>query len=877
MKNLSSMSLFLLLISGNSLLGNVQNDKQNTKRQKDTEVTSLIKKMTLEEKIKLLGGAGLRTQRIERLSIPEVYMADGPMGIRGKKATALVATIGLTASWNKKLSYLYGDIVGRECRAYDIGFILGPAVNIYRLPQNGRNFEYMGEDPYLASKLVVPMINGIQKNNVIATLKHFVANNQDFDRHRGNSIVSERALREIYLPAFKAGVVEAKVGAIMTAYNHINGEHASGHRLLTNDILRKEWGFSGILMSDWGGTYHALPMLKYGIDLEMGHAKRYKAKNIKKLLAEYKISIFNIDQHVYNIINTCKKFGVYSYSFKHLKDKLKSKNNDEVIPILINDKSKVTPSKKIDFIKNHNQALQIARESVVLLKNDNNFLPLDKNISQKMVIVGRNALNTPSSGGGAANIEPYRYIDNFTAIKNAFPNASIEYVELNPLTKFLNTKNIPQRQWQFRVFKNSDLTAKNIIFEQSLSKIDDKINISENIKKNRYNIAQWSTNFICDEDKTLTIAVNCETLFRVKINGKIILDKWLNRKYLPAVYDYFGENFAVNYDFKANKKYHVSIETSGKTSWSKVPNQYQLRANIGVLPSLKTEKNKVAKSDIVIACIGLNSFIEGEGHDRDFELPDSEEKIIKLATKLNKNVITVINAGGGVRMTNWVGDTKAVLMAWYQGQIGGQATAEILNGTVNPSAKLPISIEKEWQDSAAYGSYDAKNNTKVTYNTMVGSYHEPVPEYYKEGIFVGYRHFDKNKIAPLFEFGYGLSYSNFTYSNVKISAKEISKEQTLTVNCDITNDSNHAGSEVVQLYINDEKCRVTRPVKELKGFEKVYLKPHETKTVKFQITVKDLQFFDELYKQWVAENGKFNILIGASSRDIKLKESFKLK
>ena len=844
----------------------------------DKQIIDLISKMTFDEKIKLLGGAGLKTRGIPRLGIPEVYMADGPMGIRGKKATALVASIALTASWNKKLAKIYGDIIGKECRAYDIGFILGPAVNIYRLPQNGRNFEYMGEDPYLASKMVVPVINGIQQNNVIATIKHLVANNQDYDRHRCNSIVSERALREIYLPAFKAGVKEANVGAIMTAYNHINGEHASGHRLITHDILRNEWGFKGILMSDWGGSYYALPMLKYGIDLEMGHAFQYKPNRIKALLNSQKVTIFNIDQKVYHIISTCKKFGIYNYSIKRQdkNNQKSSKTQTEGMPILVNN-DKITPSGEIDYKANHKKALKIAHESIVLLKNENNILPLSCNNNKTIAVIGRNAINTPSSGGGAANVTPYRYIDNLDAIKKAFPKANVNYIELNPLNKFLTESNIPQTSWTYNLYKNMNLDNKNIVYSQKLNKVTDKITVPKSTKYNSHHVAQWETNFQPKTNATLTIAARCETFFRVRVNGKVVIDQWKSRKYLPAVYQYFGENFAVNYDFEANKKYKIQIETHNGNSWNKKPNQNKISVNIGLLPSLNKEKEIIKSSDIVIANIGLNSFIEGEGHDRSFALPEQEEKIMSLATSLNDNIITIINAGGGIRMTNWVDKSKAILMAWYQGQAGGQAVADILTGKVNPSAKLPISIEREWKDSAAYDSYNAKRNTKITFNTMVRQYHQPVPEYYKEGIFVGYRHFDKNKIEPLFPFGYGLSYSKFKYSNIQLSADAIKRDQTLTVKCNITNTSKVTGAEIVQLYINDEKARLARPVKELKGFEKVFLKPNETKVVTFKVTLKDLQFFDDLYKQWVAENGRFNILIGSSSRDIKLKASFDLK
>ncbi len=648
---------------------------------------------------------------------------------------------------------------------------------------------------------------------------------------------------------------------------------------MTNDILRDEWGFTGILMSDWGGSYDITPMMKYGIDLEMGRANHFRESKVKKALTKGMINIFNIDKRVYHIISTCKKYGVYNYSIKRQGNskKIKTTLEQEITPILVNDENDVQVSKIIDYDGNHNKALNIARESIVLLKNDNNFLPLDKNMTKTITVVGRNAVNTPSSGGGAANVTPYRYIDNFKAIKQSFPNANVKFVDLNPLHKFLKNEFKGNMNWTYNLYNNRTL-SNNPIFSAIIPKISDNVKIPKKLKYNRKNYsAKWSTILKTDQSKSLTIAIKSGIFCRVKINDKIVINQW-NRKYLPAAYNHRVEYYSTNYQFIKNKSYKIEVEMKyHRHPGFGTPNNSKIRFNIGILPELNKEKNLVKNSDYVIASVGFNAHIEGEGHDRTFALPAQEEAIIKIATSLNDNVIVVLNTGGGVRMTDWIDKTKAVLMAWYQGQVGGQAVAEIINGTVNPSAKLPISIEREWKDSAAYNSYDAKVNTKITYNGMVSKYHEPVPEYYKEGIFVGYRHFDKNNITPLFPFGHGLSYSNFKYSNIKISSNSLTGKEILTVKCDITNNSDKAGAEVIQLYINDKKSRIPRPVKELKGFEKIFLKPNETKTVSFAITFKDLQFFDDLYKKLVAENGRFNILIGSSSRDIKLTTSFELK
>ncbi|UDQ99184.1 glycoside hydrolase family 3 C-terminal domain-containing protein [Lentisphaerota bacterium WC36G] len=678
-----------------------------------------LRSLSLEEKINFLGGGGFTIRGNKRLGIPEVLMADGPMGVKKvKDPTALIANIGLAASWNRELSALYGNILGNEAYHGNVAIVLAPGVNIYRLPQNGRNFEYLGEDPFLVSELVVPYIQNIQKYDVMATVKHYIANNQDFNRHRGNSVVSERALREIYMPAFKASVQKGKVAALMTAYGAINGVHAAENNYLINDVLRKEWGFEGIVMSDWNSVYNTVNSLKFGIDLEMPTGKYFNQKAIKKALNENLITEEMINKKIATIVSTCRRFNTYILMTK--------------------------PKQDFDRKQHALDAKKIADESIVLLKNDN-FLPLEKNpaIKKKVVFVGPNAKYTPKSGGGAANVPTKLGNDYYMSFK-----------------KMAN-----------------------------------------------------------------------------------------NEKYDVSFVNLFP---------KKDKRYQPITDYNNPL--------YQ----------------QIKNADIVIACVGFSGaqgqLREGEGGDRKFTMPIKQQEILTKITELNDNTVVVIIAGGGVKMNPWLQKSKAVLHSWYQGQVGGSSVGDIIFGNVNPSAKLPISIEKEWKDSAAYKFYNEdKNAIGFTGWSLGGRHHQLEDDYYGEDIFVGYRHFDKNKIDPQFEFGYGLSYTTFKYSNVKLSCNKINRNSKITISVDVTNTGKYTGKEIIQLYINEVKPTVARPPKELKGFEKIALKPNETKTVTFTITKDSLKYYDGLYRRWIVNNGEFKILIGASSRDIKFTKTFSYK
>ena len=636
-------------------------------------VEDLLSRLELREKIMLLAGRKIfYTKPINRLGIPPLKMTDGPHGIgphssKEQECTYFPVGICRAATWNPELSEKFGIAVGQEVR--DIGYhmLLGPAVNIQRAPLCGRNFEYQTEDPYLNKILTVEYVKGIQSQRISACVKHFICNNQETNRFTCNSIVSERALQEIYLPAFKASVVEADAWSFMSCYNKVNGIYGSESKNLLTERLMDEWGFRGYVVSDWGATAHCSSegCMNAGLSLEMPAPLKYKPKQLRRKLEEGKFTEDKLNDNVKRILRVMFLTGVF--------------NDPKTLP----PGSRNTPEHQAI-------ARQIAEEGIVLLKNDNNLLPLDLNSLKKIAVIGPNTDVKLSDGGGSSRVRPP--------------------YDITPL---------------------------------------------EGIKE--------------------------------KCKGKVEL---------------------VN------------------------------------LPS---------EADVVIYVTGLNHSPnkDCEGMDRRrLSLTSVKNTNIVKSVQENPHTIVVLINGSQIAM-DWVEKVPAIIEAWYPGMEGGRALASILFGDVNPSGKLPITFPKTIDDSPGQiiNELDVK---------------------YEEDIFVGYRHFDKNDIEPLFPFGYGLSYTSFVYENLKIDKDKVSAGKGFTISFDVTNSGNLAGAEVVQLYVQDVECSVERPLKELKGFKKVFIEPGQKKAICFKLGDEDLSFYDQKENCWKAEKGIFNILIGSSSRDIRL-------
>jgi len=805
-----------------------------------SRIEQIISTMTLSEKIDYISGyEGFYIRPIEKFGIPKIKFSDGPVGVRNYgKATAFPAAIASAASWDRDLIYKVGAALGKESRARGVHVLLAPGVNIYRAPMCGRNFEYFGEDPYLASQLVVPYIKGVQEQGVAATVKHYVANNQEFDRHHVSSDVDERTLREIYLPAFKAAVQKGDVATLMTAYNLINGIHASQHDYLVNKILKEEWGFDGVVMSDWNSVYDAVGAANGGLDLEMPSGKFMNKENLLPAIKDSSLKQSVIDDKVRRILRMILRMGF-----------MERKQLDKSIPLNNSESAKI--------------ALKLAEESIVLLKNENNILPIKRDKVRTIAVIGPNSDPAVIGGGGSSLTIPFNSVSVVQGIKDyAGEKYKIKYKTiLKPEQEaYLTSKYYfnGKQGLSGEYFNNTDLSG-----EPVLKRFDKRVNfnwIGEKPCKELEDVfysVRWQGEINVEKDGEYEFFLRGDDGFRLYLDDKLIIDDWNN-----------NGTRTKSYKLKMNKweTHGIRIEffqASGGSEiyfgWQEVNNDLESLHKKQYRETLEMAK----KADVVVVCIGFNKEIEREAIDRPFSLPADQVKLIKDLAAKNKNIVAVVNGGGNVNIEPWLGDVNALLHAWYPGQDGGTAIANILFGAVNPSGKLPITIEKKWEDNATYTSYfDDDNDKHVSYT---------------EGLFLGYRHHDKNNVEALFPFGFGLSYTNYKYSNIQLSENSMVESDTLWVSFDVTNTGKIGGYEITQLYINDTKASVARPVKELKGFEKVYLGAGESKTIRIPIDRESLSFYDVEAKSWKAESGKFIVMIGASSQDIRLEKSFSLQ
>lgn len=811
----------------------------------ESKVNGLLSQMTLEEKVDLVSGLGFKTKAIKRLGIPEVVMTDGGIGPnRGGKSTNYSATINFAAAFDTRLMRQVAENMGEETHIAKSDMLLAPMVNIIRTPFGGRAFELFSEDPFLTSRMCVEFVKGVQSKNIITCTKVIAVNNQEWNRFDVDVKVSERALQEIYLPAIKAAVQEGDTWTIMAAYNSINGDYGCENKHLLTDILKDDWGFTGAVVSDWGGARSTVKMANSGLDLEMPMALFYGDKllnAVKEKQVEEKV----LNDKVRRLLRVM------------FKAKLFEKSNENYGP-------SDTPGRRA-------LALQAAQKSIILLKNDNNLLPLRNDKLKSIAVIGPNGDVAQMSGGGSGFLEGNYAISPFDGITAKTKGKTTIHFERG-ITLARMALPIAGQEYYFlpdgnpgikaEYFNNRDLEGKPVLTQTEKS-IDFDWGFGDGrdpgemgspdsgiVNINKWS-ARWTGKFKSPGEGWYEIGMAADNGVRLYIDGKKILDYWIDSR--P------GKFKIAPVKMIAGHLYDLKVEF--------YENMGSACCKLGLAPLDKSNKLQSAvrlakESDLVVLCLGLNKEMEGESTDREeLELPAKQLELLDAIVKANPRTIVVLNNATPILMTGWMDRVPAILEAFYPGQEGGNALADILFGDVNPSGKLPITLMKRWEDSSAYGTYPG---TKKLAD-------------YKEGIFVGYRHFDKEKIEPLFPFGYGLSYTSFEYSGIKLDKPVMEQNDTLIVSLSVKNTGKMDGDEVVQLYIHDEIASVEREVKALKGFERISLKAGESKEVRFKIDKTALSFYDENLKKWVAEPGQFEVLIGSSSRDIRLKQQFNLK
>ena len=709
----------------------------------EERIEDALSRMSLEEKIAMIHAQSkFSSPGVERLGIPDIWMTDGPHGIRPEvfwdeweqagwsndSCVAFPALTCLAATWNPEMSLLYGKSIGEEARYRKKTVLLGPGVNIYRTPLNGRNFEYLGEDPYLASRMVVPYIQGVQHNGVAACVKHFALNNHEVNRHTSNIVVDDRALHEIYLPAFKAAVQEGKTWAIMGAYNLYRGQHASHNQFLLNDILKRDWKFDGVVVSDWGGVHNTLQAIKNGLDMEFGtwtdglssgasnaYDNYYMGMPYLKMIKEELIGTIELDDKVRRILRL----------------------------IFRTEMNRNRPWGAMNSKEHYKAARKIAEEGIVLLKNERNVLPIDLKKIKKITVVGENAIKMMTVGGGSSSLKVQREISPLDGIK---------------------------------------------------ARVGNEVEIL------------WTRGYVGDASG--------------EYNGVITGQK-------------LGDNRTAE-------------------------------------EMLEEAVSMAKESDCVIFIGGLNKSAGQDCEDadrKDLHLSYGQDNLIERLATANRNFIFVNVSGNAIAMP-WIEKVPAVIQNWYLGSEAGTALASILFGDVNPSGKLPFTFPEKIEDNSAHALGDF----------IFERCNDTIDVKYNESIFVGYRWSDMHTDnLPLFPFGHGLSYTTFELGKPRIDKRELSMNENVTIKVPIRNTGDREGAEVVQLYISDLKSSLPRPVKELKGFQKVKMKPGEMVEVSFIIDKTDLSFYDDKKQEWVAEPGTFEIIIATSAIDVKSRVQICLK
>jgi len=820
----------------------------------EKKINDTISKLTLEEKIHMLSGSSMMASTgIARLGIPAFRMSDGPVGAHiPPPSTAYAAGIGLAASWDRDLAQRVGTQIGRDARSRGASFLLGPGVNIYRAPLNGRNFEYFGEDPFLASQIAVGYIDGVQSQGVSATIKHFAANNSEYFRFTEDSVVSERALREIYLPTFEAAVKQAHVGAIMDSYNLINGVHATANAHLNVEIAKQQWGFDGVMMSDWTATHDGVAAANAGLDLEMPFGVYMNEQTLLPAVKSGVVKESVIDDKIRRILREGYRFGWIGH------DPLENS-----IP-RYNQQGRVA-------------ALQGAREGIVLLKNQGNLLPLDPVKVKTIAVIGPDAFPAIPTAGGSGMVPTFSEVSALKGISDKLGlNGNVLYDRGVPKLSVLAMRSgfvlAPDKfipGLRVETFDNAQFTGKPVATRTEMTansgqNVLDSPDMAEMIQSvtadqmmafmnmgGPPHFDRWTGYYFARAPGNFVVFVENQGEYRLTIDGQTVIDHSEIPKFALA-------QRVVPLTPGPHK---VVLEVLSGPQFG----EGQIKIGIAQEGTLVNQSaiDLAKKADAVIVAVGYDPDIETEGADREFQLPPGQVELIEKIAAANPKTIVTVTAGGSVDAAGWVDKVAGLLQNWYPGQEGGTVLAEVLFGDVNPSGRLPISWERSLNDNPSYAWYYPTPGTLT------------VP--YKDDVFVGYRGYEHNGVKPLFPFGFGLSYTSFKYAGLKIESVEAKGTPVAyLVSFNVTNTGDRAGADVAQVYVGEDHPQIARPPQELKGFARVVLDPGQTRQVVVPLDARSFTWFDEKAAAWHADAGSFTVHVSRSSADPQLEGKIEL-
>ncbi|KIH88435.1 beta-glucosidase [Sporothrix brasiliensis 5110] len=846
--------------------GHLNNARQTARKKLET--------LTLDEKacnpqqnilVSLLTAADFwRTKSIPAKGIPSAKTTDGPNGARGgifvggTKAALFPCGISLAATWNKDILYRVGQHLGDETKARSANILLAPTVCLHRHPLGGRNFESFSEDPLLTGKLASQYIRGLQQRGVAAAIKHFVANEQETERNNLNSVVSERALRELYLRPFEIAVREASPWAVMSSYNLINGAHADMNRHTLGDILRGEWGFDGTVISDWDGVNSTAESIKAGCDIEFPFSTKWRFEKVLKAIEDGSLTVADVDRAAENALTL-------------------------VTRVKGDDLSEEAPEREDDRAETRELIREAGVQGLTLLKNETSILPIDQRTT-KLAVIGPNANRAIAGGGGSASLNPYYTTIPLESIRRAVKEAGgqneVAYAVGCHTNKWLPVaspfcSNRDGSQGVTIDWFSGDKFEGSPVVTEKRKNTDLFLWDSAPVSRVGPHWSAIATTYLTPiSTGKHTISFMSVGPGRLYVDGKEVMDLWDWTEEGEAMFD-GSIDYLVDVDMQAGQAVELKVRMTNelrpisKQKKTGATHKYG-GCRIGFkeqdqVDYVQEAVDAARAADVAVVIVGIDAEWESEGYDRqtmDLPVDGNQDRLIEAVLAANPNTVVVNQSGSPVAMP-WADKVPAILQAWYQGQEASNALADVLFGKKNPSGKLPCTFPRRLEDAPAYHNWPGENLEVI----------------YGEGLYIGYRHYERAKIAPLFPFGHGLSYTQFEYGRPSINKKVLSPESgsTVEITLAISNIGDVEGAETVQVYVHDEKSRLARPEKELVAFEKVSLEPSETQHITLSLDKHAVGYYDTAIGQWIAEEGRFNVLIGASSADIRRSISFSVE
>lgn len=799
----------------------------------ESRIESLLKEMTLDEKVMLTSGADLwHTHGVDRLGVPVVKVTDGPTGARGdgsSGATSAAFPVGtaLGATWDRDILRRVGEAIAGEVVSKGAQVLLGPTMNIHRHPLAGRNFECYSEDPLLTAELAVEFVQGLQGRGVAATIKHFVANDSEFERDTISSEVGERALHEIYLAPFEACVKRAHAWAVMTSYNRINGTYAADHDELVHGLLKGKWGFDGLVISDWFGTKSTVEAANAGLDLEMPGRGHYFGKRLGAAVDSGEVSYEVIDDKTRRLLRLALRTGAFAESG--------------------------AAERSVDRPEDRALIREAAAAGMVLLVNREGALPLDAASVQSLAVIGTNAQDVTIMGGGSSQVSPHHVVQPLAAIRARLGDDAVVYepgCRIDRVTPLLR-QGITEAGVHIAFFNNPDLAGDAVLTRDGRSIQHRWIAGGAPAEVGEQYSARATATYRAEDSGTHRFTLTSAGLSRMWVDGALVVDNWEQWQPGSSFYGNGSTEASGTVDLAAGTEHAIVVEFQAP------PHGVFSGFHAGVATPERPdafERAITAAKDAAAAVVfvGLNADWEKEGEDRvDMRLPGRQDELVSAVAAVNRRTIVVVNAGSPVAMP-WADEVAAVLYAWYPGQEAGDALADVLFGDAEPGGRLPTTFPVRVEDNPADLTYPGEAGRVV----------------YGEGVFVGYRGFRKRGVAPAFPFGFGLSYTTFEIGPPKLDRLQFEPGEPVEVRVTVRNTGSRAGSTVVQVYVRDVESALLRPDRELRGFEKVRLGPGEEREVTITLPGEAFAAWDPRGHDWVVEPGQFSILAGTSVEDI---------